>query len=298
MKMTSFYPFRSEKAKQQYLELYDKKAERWPVPSETKMINTSYGQTFIRVSGPESARPLVLLFGATGNSLSWLPNIKALSANFHTYAIDNIYDYGRSINSRPLKSSTDYINWLDELFQAIGLNEKLNLVGYSYGGWLTAQYAMSFPHKLNKIVLLAPGGTVLPVTLKFRVRSKLSELPWRYFTRSFRFWIFADLIKKNDVVRKSVEKSIDESFLIQKCFVKRPLVDLSVFNDNQLRNLNVPALFLVGENEKVYSAQKAIQRLNKVASQIKTETIPNAGHDLVIAQAEMVNTKIVEFLGS
>ncbi len=58
----------------------------------------------------------------------------------------------------------------------------------------------------------------------------------------------------------------------------------------------MPALYLVGENEKIYSAQEAVQRLNKVAPHIKTEVIPNAGHDLTIVQAEMVNRKVLEFL--
>jgi len=58
----------------------------------------------------------------------------------------------------------------------------------------------------------------------------------------------------------------------------------------------VPALYVVGENEKIYSAQKAIRRLNEVAPQIKTGLIPQAGHDLTIAQAEMVNNKVLGFL--
>jgi hypothetical protein len=53
---------------------------------------------------------------------------------------------------------------------------------------------------------------------------------------------------------------------------------------------------LVGENEKIYSAQKAVQRLNTVAPQIKAEIIPKAGHDLTFVQAEMVTRKVLEFL--
>ena len=61
-------------------------------------------------------------------------------------------------------------------------------------------------------------------------------------------------------------------------------------------NINVPTLYLVGEHEKIYSAGKAIQRLHKMAPQIKTEVIPDAGHDLTFVQPEMVNKKILEFL--
>jgi pimeloyl-ACP methyl ester carboxylesterase len=57
-----------------------------------------------------------------------------------------------------------------------------------------------------------------------------------------------------------------------------------------------PTLYLVGENEKLYSAQKAVQRLHKAAPQIEAEIIPKAGHDLTFVQAELVNRKVVEFL--
>jgi pimeloyl-ACP methyl ester carboxylesterase len=66
--------------------------------------------------------------------------------------------------------------------------------------------------------------------------------------------------------------------------------------DEEWRRIKVPALYLVGENEKIYSARKAIQRLNEVVPQIKTELIPQAGHDLTIVQTEMVNNKVLWFL--
>ena len=56
-------------------------------------------------------------------------------------------------------------------------------------------------------------------------------------------------------------------------------------------------LFLVGENEKIYSARKAVRRLNRVAPHIKTEIIPGAGHDLWVVQADRVTGKILDFLG-
>jgi hypothetical protein len=36
-------------------------------------------------------------------------------------------------------------------------------------------------------------------------------------------------------------------------------------NDKSLSDFLVPCLVLIGENEKVYSALKAVQRLNRVA---------------------------------
>jgi pimeloyl-ACP methyl ester carboxylesterase len=93
IEMTAYHPFRSATAKEQYFKLYDMRAKKWPVDSETRLEDTSYGQTFVRMSGPVGAPPLALLHGAGGNSLQWMPNIEALSKSYRVYAVDNIYDY-------------------------------------------------------------------------------------------------------------------------------------------------------------------------------------------------------------
>ncbi|MBT8364261.1 MAG: hypothetical protein KJP23_06100 [Deltaproteobacteria bacterium] len=95
--MTAYHPFQSVAAKKEYLALYDMRVKKWPVDSQTRFVDTAYGQTFVRTSGPVGAPPLVLLHGAGGDSLQWTPNIEALSKRYRVYAVDNIYDYSRSI---------------------------------------------------------------------------------------------------------------------------------------------------------------------------------------------------------
>ena len=151
MEIPPYHPFRSAKAKAQYLQLYDMRAKKWPVPSEAKTVDTFYGPTYVRISGPAGAPPLVLLHGGSGNSLQWIPNIEALSGVFKTYAVDNIYDYGRSVYTRPIKSPDDFTHWLDELFSALEPGNRINLMGLSYGGWLTCHYALRFPNRLDKL---------------------------------------------------------------------------------------------------------------------------------------------------
>jgi pimeloyl-ACP methyl ester carboxylesterase len=52
-----------------------------------------------------------------------------------------------------------------------------------------------------------------------------------------------------------------------------------------------------GRTKKIHSAQAAVRRLNRVAPQVKTESIPGAGHELTIVQADFVVGKVLEFLG-
>jgi pimeloyl-ACP methyl ester carboxylesterase len=292
------YPFKSVEAKEQYLDHYDKRAREWPVASETKVVQTSYGKTFIRISGPINAPSLVLLPSTGASSLIWMPNIKALSVHYRVYAVDNIYDFGRSVNTRNIKASDDMMNWLDELFTTLDLGDSINLMGLSFGGWLTSQYTLAYPNRLNKVIWLAPVATIFDIPGEWAWRAILSALPHRYFMKKFMVeWLFEDLSKKNDKSSlKQLDELVDDAVLGLKCFKFRMPITPSVLMDNELQRIKVPTLFLVGENEKLYSAKKAVERLNTLAPQIQTEIIPDAGHDLTIIQAEMVNKKVLEFL--
>lgn len=297
-KMPEHYPFKSIKAKEQYLDYYDKRAREWPVASESRIVVTSYGETFIRISGPTNSPSLVLLPGASASSLVWLPNIEALSEQYRVYAADNIYDFGRSINTRNIKSSDDMMNWLDELFTALDLGDSINLMGLSFGGWLTSQYTLNYPNRLNKAVWLAPAATLFEFPGDWAWRGILSALPHRYFMKRFMVeWLFEDLLKENDESSlRRLDELVDDAMMGRKCFRFRMPVTPSVLTDNELQRIKVPTLFLVGENEKLYPAKKAVERLNTLAPQIQTEIIPNAGHDLTIVQADMVNNKVLDFL--
>ncbi|MBT8350490.1 MAG: alpha/beta hydrolase [Deltaproteobacteria bacterium] len=296
MSMKPYHPFRSASARMRYLDYYDTKAETWPVQSHTRFVNTAFGKTYVRMSGPKDAPPLVLLHGGGGNSLQWLPNIEALSRSYKVYAIDNIYDSGRSIYTHKIKKTDEFMDWLDELFVNLGLGNNIKLMGLSYGGWLTGQYALRYQERLDKIVLIAPGGTVLPIRLVWIFRAILCMLPHRYFTRNFMYWLLADWAKKDEDSRVALDAEIDGAILGLRSFKPKQLVKPTVIQDADLQRIKIGVLFLVGENEKLYSARKAVQRLQRVAPHFKVEIIPNAGHDLTIVQAQMVNTKILKFL--
>jgi pimeloyl-ACP methyl ester carboxylesterase len=260
------------------------------------MVATSYGQTFVRISGPEGAPPLVLLPGASSTSLMWIPNIRPWSEHFRTYAVDNIYDYGRSIYTRAMRRPDDFVAWLDELFVGLGLGNRINLIGMSYGGWLAGLYALRFQDRLDKVVLLAPARTVLPLRLAFMVRVILTLLPHRCFTRMFMDWIFKGLAERDEKTRLVFEEVVDDTFMASRCFKGKRFIQPTVLTDKELQSIRAPLLYVVGENERIYSALRAVERLKRVAPRIETKIIPNAGHALTVEQADTVNSMVLEFL--
>ncbi len=297
-KLPAYHPFKSAEAKERYLAHYEMRAEKWPVASESRMVETSQGETFVRISGPEGAPPLVLLPSAGAPSLIWMPNVEGLSEHFRVYAIDNIYDFGLSVPRRPFETPDDLMNWLDELFDALGLGSDINLMGLSYGGWLTSEYALHSPERLHKAVMVAPVATVIDLPGEWAWRGILSAIPNRYIMKKVMVnWLFEDLVTHGDEAGKSlVEDYISDAILALTCFKFKMPVSPTVLSDEELESIEVPTLFLVGENEKIYPALEAVGRLNRVAPRIRTEIIPGSGHDLTIIQTDLVNGMVIEFL--
>ncbi len=294
MEIPAFYPYRSQAARDACFAYFDALAARsWPVASEGRLVPTSFGSTFVRISGSPDAQPLVLLHGAGATSLMWAPNVGAFAAECRVFAVDQIGEYGRSVCTKPTASTADLLRWLDELFDGLQLNGGLDLLGLSYGGALAAQYALHQPARLRKLVLLAPGNTVLRQTLAFWVRVIYLMLDGRRGLPSFFRWIFADMLRRDPAW---VDEVVEQTRLnFQSVVPHRPPMP-PVLRDEEWTGLKPPSLFLVGANEKIYSAKAAVRRLGRVAPQITAEIVPGAGHDLSVVQSEIVNRRVLEFL--
>jgi pimeloyl-ACP methyl ester carboxylesterase len=294
MQLPAHHPFVSAQAQEEYLTFCDQRAKAWPVACVTKLVDTFLGKTFVRISGHSDAPPLVLLSGSVLSSLMWIPNIEALSHQYRTYAVDNIYDSGRSIYSRAPKNLDDLIQWLDELFTTLELGNRINLMGLSYGSWLSHQYVYRYSQRLRKIVLLAHPA-ISPMRAGFLLRFLFCFISPGYLTK-FGYWLLQDAVQKDDSSRALVDAGVEEMRLAGRCFLPKRMVMPRGVKDQELRELRVPALFAMGEHEKTFSVSKALARLQRVAPHLQTVVIPNAGHDLSFAQAHLVNETVLDFL--
>jgi pimeloyl-ACP methyl ester carboxylesterase len=294
MEIAAYYPYRTEAARDHCFRYLDGLAARlWPIESEERMVPTTFGATFVRVSGPPGAPAIVLLHGAGTTSLMWAPNVEALSREYRTIAVDQAGEFGKSLCARPVPTLEDLIAWLDELIGALHVRERVSLVGMSYGGALAAQYALHFPERLDKLVLLAPAVTVLKPPAEFWARLMVLAIARRRGLRAFFRWIFSDMAR---VDPQWIDSTLEELSLNLRSIERhRPPIP-PVLTDAEWGSLRPPTLFLAGEHEVIYSATKAVRRLNRVAPQVTAEIIPGAGHDLTFVQTAMVNERILGFL--
>ena len=119
------------------------------------------------VLGPLSAeRPVVLLHGLGADATYWTDAARFLARHGRTVILPDAPGSGRS---DPPRDPAGYglagrLAALDALARALAL-EKFDLVGHSLGGWTVGWYALKFPWKADRLVLVDSAGLSLPADI-------------------------------------------------------------------------------------------------------------------------------------
>ena len=193
------------------------------------------------------------------------------------------------------RSADDYVAWLDDTLEQLDVSEPVNIAGMSYGGWITARYALARPDNVSRIALIAPAGTVSPLSMAWIKRAIKCALPSPRYTSEFMRWLLADTWKSGEAGRKTVDQWADFSYLAVRSFKPKRTVHPDVLSAQEWNAIRVPVLYMVGENEKIYDPDQAVARLHREAPRIKTIMIAGAGHDLVLIKTDEVIRHLMEF---
>src|SRR4030042_1318035 len=97
--------------------------------------------------------PLVVIHGGGGDARTWWRNMRELAAKYTVYAPD-LPGYG---GSQPLGGKyyiPELTSFVEKFTSSLGL-EKFNIVGHSLGGGVALDYALKFPLKIKKLVLVS-----------------------------------------------------------------------------------------------------------------------------------------------
>jgi pimeloyl-ACP methyl ester carboxylesterase len=293
------FPFRSERAKSEYMDFLNARSMRWPIEYEERTVRTSFGDAYLRACGPAKGPPLLLMHGGGDNSSSWAPNIEALSRRHRCYAVDLINASTRSVRARPMNKMEDILRWMAETLDALGVEGKADVMGMSYGAHLSARFALAYPERVEKLVLIAPPNFAIPNSGEFVARVLLTMIPSRKILRDFFIWIFADLAREGgERGEELIELYVDNTQLSRRCFVLQKFINPTVFSEEELLGLSMPTLFMIGEHDINYPARKAIEQLEAAAPRIETELYGGVGHELPILRASEVDERALRFLAS
>jgi pimeloyl-ACP methyl ester carboxylesterase len=247
------------------------------------------------ICGPKTAPPVVLLHGYMATLTMWSPNIAAFSKDYRVYAVDVMGQPGKSVPDEPVRNAADYAAWLTATLDGLGLGP-ISLIGMSYGAWLALDFAIAAPDRVQRLVLLSPGGGFAPMVRQFSLRGMLMVLfPTRVTVNWFMRWLgVTDRPGRTDV--RSV---LELTYLGLKHFRMPPetlRVVPTVFSDGQLRAMRVPTLLLIGEHEVICDPAVALTRARELLPDIQGELVSGCRHDMCFSQHRIVDARILNFL--
>ncbi|MEZ0365925.1 alpha/beta fold hydrolase [Mycobacterium sp. pUA109] len=245
--------------------------------------------------------------GASGVS-NYARNVDALAAQFRVIVPD-MPGYGRSTKHVNQTDSFGYLaDMVRGLLDELGI-DTAHLVGNSYGGAAALRLALDTPHRVDKLVLMGPGGIG---TTRGAPTAGLNSLLSYYggdgpsrdklaaFIRTY--LVYDGAAVPDEVIDLRYAASIDPE-VVANPPLRRPsgpmalrtLWRMDLTRDKRLKTLATPTLVLWGRDDKVNRPAGGPMLLN---------TMPNAelvmtshtGHWMQWERAALFNQLVTEFL--
>ncbi|MGN7402439.1 alpha/beta fold hydrolase [Cytobacillus praedii] len=119
-----------------------------------------------------NGHPVVLIHSGGADLRLWTCLVPLLSKNYKVIAFDG---RGAGKSPSPLKH-VNYVEDVRALMDYLELNQA-TIIGHSMGGQIATDFALTYPERVSKLVLIAPSLTGFPYSKEFeQYHSKVSEV--------------------------------------------------------------------------------------------------------------------------
>jgi len=112
-------------------------------------------------AGVGNGPTIVLLHGGGPGASSWANfarNIPVLAQDFHVLAVDQP---GFGLSDKPTEHPQYFVHSssaVKDLLDTLEITDRVHLLGNSLGGGAAVRFALDFPDRAGKLVLMGPGG--------------------------------------------------------------------------------------------------------------------------------------------
>lgn len=269
---------------------YDAALRAGPVPYETRMVETRFGQTHVVIGGQEDAPPMVLFHGWNGNASNTGAEFSFVFPHYRAYIPDIIGHPGKSAPSRPPTAGSAYVDWACDVLDGLALDRPVAM-GISGGGWMVLKIASYAPHRISRGVALATDGLTGLTLWKALGLAPAGLWPNPTTIR----WFMRTISPQVELGSRQMEVFGRQLELTLRHF--RTQRNPGRLTDDELRRIGVPILVLMGDQECFFDARRAVARAKALIPDVVAEVVPNAGHAMTMDQPEYLAHRVMEFLG-
>jgi pimeloyl-ACP methyl ester carboxylesterase len=230
------------------------------------------------------ATPLLCTHGFASSSHAWAPLVDAFSGERRCITWD-VRGHGPHVYpSEPAEYSIPLtLGDMESLLDREGVDRAV-LVGHSMGGYLSLEFQKAHPSRVAGLVLIGTG----PGFRKDDARDGWNQICERYAT-IFQTKGFEG-IGKSAELDGSVHRGVDGLINAARGILRQH--DAGVIDN--LGNIDVPTLIIVGENDKPFRAGSDYMAAKIPGARLVV--VDGAPHAPMLTHPEVVNAEIAKFL--
>lgn len=252
---------------------------------------------------------LLLIHGLGSNAKGWMKNIPELAKKYRVIALD-LPGYGKSDKGAYAYSMEFYAQVLKELLDNLGI-EKATFIGHSMGGQISITTALTFPKKVEKLVLISPAGFEKFTKgegqwmMNVMTPKLVKETPIRNIAINLKsnFYSYPDdaefMIKERIAMRKA--KGFEDY-----CYAVSKNVEAMIMGPvwDKLDKITHKTLIIFGENDGLipnvylhggFTKDIAAYGAEKIPDN-KLVMLPECGHFVQFEKPDETNREILNFL--
>ncbi|MFC5944028.1 alpha/beta fold hydrolase [Micromonospora harpali] len=256
---------------------------RLPPPVRPDLVDVHGTPVAVRRRG---VGPALLFLHGAGLAGRWLRFHELLARRADVVAPDQL---GCGDTPMPdwLHGFDDLVTHYDDLRRTLGLHRPFDLVGYSFGGWVAAEFAVTYPHLVRALVLIAPVGLAPPDGPPVAVD------PFAATDRELIELTMNDLPAVGALPRAARRRGLHaDQAAYARLSWRRPY---SQRLPRLLRRVTAPALVVVGGADR-YVPVEVPRRYHRLLPDSRLAVVEAAGHALVVERTLAVADLVGGFL--
>ncbi len=213
---------------------------------------------------------MVLLHGDGATATAWASVAAELFGRFRVLAPDQPGNPGHSSSSRPFRTTSDLVSWLDKLLTSVSRGP-VHLAGHSSGAHRALAYALEPPQQLTSLSLLDPTlcfAGMSPWYLVHALPALVRPTPAR--VRRFLAW-------------ETRGRVLDPRWLVTyaqgaTAFERTPIVPTRRPEPGRLAGLTIPLLVVVAGNGRAHDPARVARNARSVLPAATVVELPGATH--------------------
>ena len=236
--------------------------------------------------------PLIVIHGGGDSGRAWLENAAELSRYYRVYLPD-LPGFGHSKTAAEDFELSSYVTFVEDFSRSLGLG-RFHLVGHSLGGGIALNYALRFPHKIKRLVLVS--SLCLGREIAFWARVFSFPILYRIVKKTVVsvFRATGWLVRKvNCPLRRLTPPSLFRMSIGKSVMTVKGQTNVLV---NRLSELLVPTLLVWGANDSTVPVRHAYLAAERIPN-CQVRVFQDSGHSVYRQKIREFSDLMVRFLG-